>query len=98
MADTQMNAAAVCQEAMQAYGTSVMALADGPEAPAQYLCGYLLDDGANSHISVTRSAYLSRDAFVEMLGKMLSTYTENHSGEEIRDLMLKILQAGPGLS
>lgn len=99
MADTDNNAAAVCQEAMQNYGTSVMALADGPEAPAQYLCGYVLEDGANSHISVTRSAYLSRDALVGMLGKMLSTYSESKlSQNDIRNLVLRILQNGPGLA
>lgn len=96
MADTDKNPAAVCQEAMQAYGASVMALADGPEAPAQYVCGYLLEDG---HISVGRSAYLGRDALVGMLGKMLSTYAENElSKEELRNLMLRLLQSGPGLA
>ena len=99
MADTEKNAAAVCQEAIQAYSTSVMALADGPDAPAQYLCGYILDDGANSHISVARSAYLSRDALVGMLGKMLGTYAGDQLGpKEIRDLMLRLLQSGPGLA
>lgn len=98
MADTDNNAAAVCQDALQNYGSSVMALTDGPEAPAQYLCGYVLEDGPNSHISISRSSYLSRDALVGMLGKMLSTYAGRElSPEEIQNLVLRILQNGPGL-
>ncbi|MBD5561030.1 MAG: hypothetical protein HDQ87_11915 [Clostridia bacterium] len=96
MADTEKTAAAVCQEALQNYGTSVMALVDGPSQPAQYLCGYVLKDGANSHIAVSRSAYLSRDAVVGMLGKMLGTYAEGElTQDEIRDLVLRMLQNGP---